>query len=250
MKALNKTVTKKYAYVKDGIIFNIKSINSGDACVVEMNETNVPYISTGKTDTSIYYRVTVTDNSNVIKDGLYDVKLLDSQGNELSVQRNISKNLVNKRFVFSKSQYHLVNEEVYTLVVYVGLDEESNGQVSRVIDKSKDIQFGDSLELGTVALNEKNDEDNTIEVVFSDSYRLDTVSRISYTIASVSTGFYYTGSGDFVTRYDSATDLYYYNLQLGDTVLEDNTLYLVTLNFYNRNNTLLKSTELDYYVGG
>lgn len=53
MKALNKTVTKKYAYVKDGIIFNIKSINSGDACVVEMNETNVPYISTGKTDTTL-----------------------------------------------------------------------------------------------------------------------------------------------------------------------------------------------------
>ena len=53
MKALNKTVTKKYAYVKDGIIFNIKSFNSGDACVVEMNETNVPYISTGKTDTTL-----------------------------------------------------------------------------------------------------------------------------------------------------------------------------------------------------
>lgn len=52
MKALNKTVTKKYAYVKDGIIFNIKSFNSGDACVVEMNETNVPYITTGKTDTT------------------------------------------------------------------------------------------------------------------------------------------------------------------------------------------------------
>ncbi len=53
MKALNKTVTKKYAYVKDGIIFNIKSINNGDACAVEMKETNVPYISTGKTDTTL-----------------------------------------------------------------------------------------------------------------------------------------------------------------------------------------------------
>jgi hypothetical protein len=52
MKALNKTVTKKYAYVKDGIIFNIKSFNSGDACAVEMNETSVPYISTGKTATT------------------------------------------------------------------------------------------------------------------------------------------------------------------------------------------------------
>lgn len=53
MKALNKTVTKKYAYVKDGIIFNIKSFNNGDACAVEMNETNVPFIETGKTDTTL-----------------------------------------------------------------------------------------------------------------------------------------------------------------------------------------------------
>jgi len=52
MKALNKTVRKKYAYVKDGIIFNIKSINSGDACAVEMNETSVPYITTATTATT------------------------------------------------------------------------------------------------------------------------------------------------------------------------------------------------------
>jgi hypothetical protein len=45
MISLNKTVVKKYAYVKDGVIFNIKSSNTGDACVVEMNETTVPYIT-------------------------------------------------------------------------------------------------------------------------------------------------------------------------------------------------------------
>lgn len=49
MKALNKTVTKKYAYVKDGIIFNIKSINSGDACVEPITEDTVPFITTAKT---------------------------------------------------------------------------------------------------------------------------------------------------------------------------------------------------------
>lgn len=49
MKALNKTVTKKYAYVKDGIIFNIKSINNGDACVKPITEDTVPFITTAKT---------------------------------------------------------------------------------------------------------------------------------------------------------------------------------------------------------
>ena len=49
MKALNKTVTKKYAYVKDGIIFNIKSINNGDACAEPITEDTVPFITTAKT---------------------------------------------------------------------------------------------------------------------------------------------------------------------------------------------------------
>lgn len=49
MKALNKTVTKKYAYVKDGIIFNIKSTDNGDACVEPITEDTVPFITTAKT---------------------------------------------------------------------------------------------------------------------------------------------------------------------------------------------------------
>ena len=49
MISLNKTVVKKYAYVKDGIIFNIKSINNGDACAKPITEDTVPFITTAKT---------------------------------------------------------------------------------------------------------------------------------------------------------------------------------------------------------
>ena len=45
MKALNKTVAKKYAYVKNGVIFDIKYNDNGDSCVVEMSEETVPYIT-------------------------------------------------------------------------------------------------------------------------------------------------------------------------------------------------------------
>ena len=52
MISLNKTVVKKYAYVKgtEGVIFNIKSTDSGDACVAPITEETVPYIETGKTE--------------------------------------------------------------------------------------------------------------------------------------------------------------------------------------------------------
>ena len=45
MIALNKTVTKKYAYVKNNVIFDIKSSNNGDSCVVPITEETVPYVT-------------------------------------------------------------------------------------------------------------------------------------------------------------------------------------------------------------
>lgn len=44
MIALNKTVTKKYAYVKNNVIFDIKSSDNGDSCVVPITEETVPYV--------------------------------------------------------------------------------------------------------------------------------------------------------------------------------------------------------------
>lgn len=45
MIALNKTVTKKYAYVKDGVIFDIMLSDNGDSCVVPITEETVPYVT-------------------------------------------------------------------------------------------------------------------------------------------------------------------------------------------------------------
>lgn len=45
MIALNKTVTKKFAYVKNSVIFDIKSTDNGDACVVMITDATVPYVT-------------------------------------------------------------------------------------------------------------------------------------------------------------------------------------------------------------
>lgn len=42
MRELNKWVSKKYAYVKDDVIFKIDEYNNGDSCVVEISETTSP----------------------------------------------------------------------------------------------------------------------------------------------------------------------------------------------------------------
>ena len=38
-------VTKKYLYVKNGVIFKILQRDNGDKCAMELNETNAPYIT-------------------------------------------------------------------------------------------------------------------------------------------------------------------------------------------------------------
>lgn len=42
MKDLNKRVAKKYAYVKDDVIFRIDEYNNGDSCVMEISEATSP----------------------------------------------------------------------------------------------------------------------------------------------------------------------------------------------------------------
>ena len=48
MISLNKTVTKKFAYVKNDVIFGIKATDNGDACVVSIDDETVPYITVGE----------------------------------------------------------------------------------------------------------------------------------------------------------------------------------------------------------
>lgn len=45
MISLNKIVVKKYAYVKNGVIFDIKTSDNGDSCVVQITEETVPYVT-------------------------------------------------------------------------------------------------------------------------------------------------------------------------------------------------------------
>ena len=44
MRTLNTYVTRKYAFVKKGVIFDIKLDSNSDSCAVEINSDNAPYI--------------------------------------------------------------------------------------------------------------------------------------------------------------------------------------------------------------
>ena len=207
--------------------------------IPEIDDYVSPYvgISSGKDEGSIYFRVTINDPSHVIVNDRYDVRLLNSNNEVVAQMNNISDSLINRRFTFT-------GEDVVTRNDY-----ENTGQRMAVIHKTKRTQYGTNVDLGTVVLSENKTEENSFDLIFSDSYRLTSITNVSYSISSVTTGFYVSGTTNFNVRYDPNTKLYTYTINLGEASFLNDNVYLFTFNFYE-NDVLVNEAEFDYYYGG
>ena len=237
-------------YSADG---ETREINLGSKTTsFEIPNYKEPYvgISAGKSEDTIYFRITINDVSHVIDNDVYDIRLLDSEHNVVASQSNISVRSINRRFEFDGETYGLINGEPYTIDVITRNDYTNTRANLVVTHKLKSIQFGSSIDLGTVVLSENKSLENGFDLIFSDSYRLTDVKRISYSVSSVNTGFYITKSGNFNVRYDSSLGLYIYLIDLSDVELEPDNVYLFTFNFYDEDGLLAATTEIDYYNGG
>lgn len=210
-----------------------------------------PYVGiiSGKTEDTIYFRVTITDVSHVIDNDKYSVRLLDSNNNVIATESNISVNAINRKFSFSASEHNLVSGEIYTFDVITKNDYTNTRENLVTTHKHRSIQYGSSIDLGTVVLSANNSSGNSFDLIFSDSYKLTSIDTVSYSISSINSGFYYSGSGSFDVRYDSNLNLYIYTINIQGDPLAVDDVYLFTFNFYE-NNSLVNGVEIDYYNGG
>ena len=214
-------------------------------------ESEEPYvgITSGKDSDLIYFRVTINDPSHVIDDDKYDIQLVDSNQHVVASQTDVDATVINRRFSFNGERYGLVNGNTYTFRVITKHDYTNTRQNIVTKYKTRNIQFGSSIDLGTVFLSKNADNPELFDLVFSDSYRLTSIERVTYSVSSINTGFYISRSGNFDVRYDNDLDLYIYTVDLTGVELELNNAYLFTFNFY-ASNELVNETELDYYNGG
>ena len=80
MKDLNKKVIEKYAYVKNGVIFEIKSYDNGDACAVAINDETTPYVTVN--NAKLYFNDYIEDGDTyTISNGFK--KTIHSENEEL-----------------------------------------------------------------------------------------------------------------------------------------------------------------------
>ena len=224
---------------------------------VTLSNYQDPYIglSSGKNANTIYFRVSVNDVDHLAVNDKYHVRLEDEDGNVITRINNNSTGEVSKQFTFSSEDYDLIIGKKYTLFVVSELDKNNTGNeedYSSLI-RSKTIVFGDSVSLGSVSASKSSLGNNYVDIIFADSYKLTDISNISYFVSSASSGEFVISGSDVFSggnlKYNSANNYYYYTLNIPDSLLNVDEVYLITMNFYTGTN-LVEQEEVNYYYGG
>lgn len=214
---------------------------------IEASQQPIIGITSGKTASSIYFKVSISDPDFIIEDGLYTVKLVDEYYNVIAEMTDQPIGTINKRFTFTDANYNLQTDRTYTFVVSVNLNETNDGKTFYQRQEKKSIVFGDTLNLGVVTTAKNTTNPFAVDIIFAESYKLTSVTSVQYTITNATTDFYLSKKQDFVVRYDAAKLLYYYTIDLeGVEGLVDNDMYTIGMNFYN-GTKLIGQTEVTYY---
>lgn len=243
-------ITPMGSYTENGEVVNIELGSYSREFTIGSYEEPYIGISSGKTDSSIFFRVSVNDPSKVIVNDSYTITLLDSNNQVVASTENVSIGNTYKRFTFDVSQYNLVYGEVYKFVVTASADYTNKGRDFTPLTKSRSVRYGGNIYLGTVMLQNMTDDDGThLNLVFADSFNLNDITSVTYNISSMETGFFLSRNETFSARYEPTTDLYYYSLLLNDDDYLPGAVYTLSLNFY-RDGDLIESAEFDYYEGG
>jgi hypothetical protein len=214
---------------------------------IEASQQPIVGITSGKTASSIYFKVSISDPDFIIEDGLYDIKLVDEYYNVIAEINDQPIDTINKRFTFTNANYNLQTDRTYTFVVSVNLNETNDGVTFNQLQSKKAIIYGDTLNLGIVTTAKNVNNPFAVDIIFAESYKLTTVTSVQYTITNASTDFYLSKKEDFVVRYDAVKMLYYYTINLeGVAGLVDNDMYTIGMNFYD-GTKLIGQTEVTYY---
>lgn len=237
-------------YEEDGVTKKISLGSKSHEFTLKDYEEPYIGISSSKTLDTISFKVSIDDNTKILKDGKYSVKLVTSNYDVITSEDNIDSSIINKTFTYSKDDYNLIENNVYIFVVTLNLDYNNSNSNFTEKTQTKSIRFGDSVNLGSVSASKNQDSNYAIDIIFADSYKLDSINRISYTVSSTAVSYFSTGSGDFNVRYDVNNNLYTYTMKvLENENFRSGIMYTITMNFYT-DTTLVAQDEISYYYGG
>lgn len=259
---LSQSACKSYPDVCNEVVvgqlfkFKVIAYSNDD---VEIGSSSVEYqikkladpiigITRSKTSDNLSFNVTISDISNIIVNGIYSVKFSDSSGRVLFSSDNENINYVNKKFVFSKDKYNLVDGELYSFEVSINVDKLDIKP--ETVTSIKNIRFGDNVYIGDY--NTVYDSGDVIKLLFANSYRIGDIDHIEYSIFSQETGYHIIETCNFELEYEESIDSYIYklNLPIDDSKFVTKNFYIVSMNFYSNDNLLVDKLEFGFFYNG
>lgn len=207
-------------------------------------------ISKGESDTSLYFRVSVSDVSHVIYKDEYSVSLIDlsDKNKVIATLSGISTSILNKRFDFDKAKYGLISGHKYKLEVHYKVDTQGTGKNLTNYVRSKESEYGKNIDLGVItSYNSSSETADSFTLVYSDSYNLQIINNVYVTLINYDLGFYESVEIPFSVSYDPGKNQYVWKYNVDNGKLVEGNIYLVTVNYYDNSGNLLDQSESSIY---
>ncbi len=196
----------------------------------------------GVTTSQIIFRVTVYDDDKVVTGNKYTIRMgtgLTDLTPEEYKDKEFSLDELNKEFILPNVE----NTKEYTISVAVKTDRTNSGDEEQYQDFERTYtvpavnEYGISAGTVTGQRNPRNSQ--KVDLLFTNSVRLNEIDEISYSIYNTS-GYSQTGRVQFTPTYISEGDGYYM-FSLDDT-LEGNGTYYIEIQFLREGEEMERKT--------
>lgn len=243
-----KVEIKPIAIYKDAITGEETEIDLGtQEKVFTLTKLRAPTIaiSGSRTTNQINFRVSIYDKNRVTADDEYIVNFYDENGNDITPTSykdiRFSTKIYNKLFTLTG----IDKQKTYSLKVSLYADMYNTGEDYKTIQKTyKNTGISETgISVGTVSAIPNSTQRNKIDLVFTDSYKLNQLNQIVYTIYNING--YSTSGQEAFTPSETITDTgTYYTFPL-DESLADQGKYYIELQFLQDGN-LIETYSLEY----
>ena len=216
-----------------------------------LNDYVEPQVSiTGsKDDESVFFRVNIKDASGVISGGTYSVTLKEAgtEGKVIATQTGIELSSYTRKFTYDEIEYDLERGKTYMLVVTFLADYKNTRKDLTTVNKSRSVNYGNTVSIGEVSATKTPGNNYGIDIIFADSYLLNQINRVVYTVSSTTIDYFSAGENAFTTTVNQDTGIHTHTIYVDQNAnFKSGNVYTVSLRFYT-GETLIDTADVSYY---
>ena len=134
-------------------------------------------------NSNINFKITIYDDSRMIKDNKYTIKVFDSKQNDITPESSKIEYDVDKKNNLITIE-NVEQSQQYTISIITQLDYENTGDNYKEYKKEYIIPAVNSygIAVGNITTAQNTAEPNKIDLVFNNSYKLNAIDSIRYSV--------------------------------------------------------------------